>query len=336
VKRVGLILALALAFACERKPEPQPVEQRAELDAGALRASAIDGLEAAASDPVIASKLALAAALEQPDIETAVERMLARVGADPTLSGVADRLFADVQEGPAMRATLAEYARANPELELAELTEGFVAHVDERLTRVGITETIERVLRAKLRELDSTLARVLLVEAGGAQALGDAIVVGLADGQVRAELERRLGKDPAALQERLERRLADAGRVGFLLAEIGEQARSAEGVAGIVEILDHPSTATVLAQALARALDDGAVRERCESLFGLALAEELDVRAFERELRRLLDEPAIVREAAGVVAAMGREPLVRERVGGWVQAVAQGAGFGDRVVAAVD
>jgi hypothetical protein len=334
VKRVGLILALALAFACERKPEPQAAEQRAELDAGALRASAIDGLEAAASDPVIASKLALAAALEQPDIETAVERMLARVGADPTLSGVADRLFADVQEGPAMRATLAAYARANPELDLAELTEGFVAHVDERLTRVGITETIERVLRAKLRELDSTLARVLLVEAGGAQALADAIVAGLVE--VRAELERRLGKDPAALQERLERRLADAGRVGFLLVEIGEQARSAEGIAGIVEIIDHPSTATLLAQALARALDDGAVRERCESLFGLALAEELDIRAFERELRRLLDEPAIVREASGVVAAIGRESLVRERVGGWVQAVAQGAGFGDRVVAAVD
>lgn len=331
----GLLLTASLLLACERTPEPQPrADVQAELDAGALRASAVDGLEAAAKDPVIASKLGLAAALEQPDVEVAIERMLARVGADPTLSGAADRFFAEVQEGPAMRATLAEFARANPELDLTALTEDFVAHVDERLTRAGIAEALERVLRSELRSADAALAQALIVEAGGGEALASAIVASFAER--RTELEQRLGKDPSALQERLERRLAEPGRVGYLVASLGEQARSAVGVAAIVEILDHEATATVLAAALARALDDAAVRERCEELFGLALAEELDVRAFERELRRLLDEPAVVREAAAVLDAVAREPVVRERVASLAEALTKAPGFGDRLLDAID
>ncbi|MFO7564773.1 MAG: hypothetical protein R6X02_19165 [Enhygromyxa sp.] len=337
MKRLGLLLALALAIGCERKQEPQPqVDARGELDAGALRASAVEGLEAAARDPVIASKLALAGALEQPDIETAIERMLARLGADPTASGAADRFFAEVQEGPAMRATLAEFARQNPELDLSALTEGFVAHVDERLTRPGITAAIEAVLRVELRSADAALARALMIEAEGAQVLAAAILGSFADAQVRAELEGRLGKDPAALQARLERRLADPGRLAYLITQLGEQARAPEGIAAIVEILDHPSTATLLGGALARALDDEAVRERCEGLFGLALAEELDTAALERDLRRLLDEPAIVREAAGLLAALGREDYVRERVARIAGAVAEGPGFSERLLDAID
>jgi hypothetical protein len=335
VRRLFLIVALALG--CEREAEPQAQPQvQAELDAGALRASAIDGLEAAAKDPVFASKLGLAAALEQPDIEVAIERMLARVSADPIASAAADRFFAEVQEGPAMRATLAEFARANPELDLTALTEGFVAHVDERLTRAAIVETIESVLRSELRAADSALAQALFIDAGAAEVLGSAIIVSFADANVRAELERRLGKDPAALQERLAKHLAEPGRVGYLVAQLGEQARSDTGLVAIVEILDHETTAQQLAAALARTIDDEAVRARCETLFGLSLAEELDVRAFERELRGLLDEPAVVREAAALLAAVAREQLVCERVASLAGAVAKAPGFAEQVLEAVD
>jgi hypothetical protein len=332
-----LIVIAVLALGCERREEPraQPAVQ-AELDAGALRASAIEGLEAAADDPVIASKLALAAALEHADIEVAIERMLARASADPTLSAAADRFFAEVQEGPAMRAALAEFARANPELDLTALTEGFVAHVDERLTRTAVAETIEAVLRAELRAADSALAHALIVEAGAAELLGSAIIVSFADGNVRAELERRLGKDAPALQERLERHLAEPGRLGELVTQLGEQVRSEAGLAVIVEILDHETTAQQLAAALARTLDDATVRTRCEALFGLALAEELEVREFERELRGLLDEPAVVREADALLAAVAREQFVREQVASLAGAVVKAPGFADRVLDAID
>ncbi|HVH98952.1 MAG TPA: hypothetical protein VM869_09585 [Enhygromyxa sp.] len=315
----ALALVLATALACERKPEPQEQTQaQAELDAGALRASAIEGLEAAANDPVFASKLALAGALEHPDIEVALERLLARATADATLSAASDRFFAEVQEGPAMRAALAEFARANPELDLTALTEGFVAHVDERLTRTAIAERIEAVLRTELRNADAALARALLIEAGAAEVLGFAIVLSFADANVRAALEQRLGKDPAALQQRLERHLAEAGLLG------------------IVAILDQETTAKQLAGALARALDDADVRERCEGLFGLALAEELDQVAFERELRALLDEPAVEREAGALLGAIAGDEAVRERVASWAKAVAKAPGFADRVLDAID
>lgn len=337
MKRFVVVLALALALACERQEQPQEqAKVQAELDGGALRASAIEGLEAAAKDPVLASKLALAAALDQPDIEVAIERMLARATADPTLSAVADRFFVELQEGAAMRAALAEFARANPELDLSALTEGFVAHVDERLTRPAIAETIESVLRSELRGADPALAEALLVEAGVAEVLGSAIVISFAHANVRAELERRLGKDPVALQQRLERHLGEPGRVGFLIAELGEQARSPAGLAVIVEILDQQATAQQLAAALARALDDAEVRERCEGLFELALAEELDAVAFERELRQLLDAPAVVREAGALLDAVAREFSVRERIASVTVAVATAPGFADRVLDAID
>ena len=285
---------------------------------------------------MFASKLALAGALEHPDIEVALERLLARATADATLSAASDRFFAEVQEGPAMRAALAEFARANPELDLTALTEGFVAHVDERLTRTTIAERLEAVLRTELRNADAGLARALLIEAGAAEVLGFAIVLSFADANVRAALEQRLGKDPAALQQRLERHLAEPRRVGYLIASLGEQARAEAGLLGIVAILDQETTAKQLAGALARALDDADVRERCEGLFGLALAEELDQVAFERELRALLDEPAVVREAGALLGAVAGEELVRERVASWAKAVAKAPGFADRVLDAVD
>lgn len=331
------MLGLALALACERSEQPQPHGQaQAELDAGALRASAIDGLAAAAEDPVFASKLGLAGALEHPDIEIAVERLLARATADQTLSAAADRLFAEVQEGPAMRAVLAEFARANPELDLTALTEGFVAHVDERLTRRAVAQTIEAVLRSELRHADAALTRALLIEAGGAELLGSAIVIRFADANVRAELERRLGKDPAALQQRLERHLGEPRRLGYLIAALGEQLRSEAGLAAIVELLDREATAQQLAAALARALADAEVRSRCEGLFGLALAEPLDELAFERELRALLDEPAVVREAGAWLDAVAREQPTREWVASLVAELVKPQGFAEQLLDAID
>lgn len=328
--RLVICLVAFVAIACERDGRSQAqeaAEARAELDAGALRASAIEGLEAAARDPVIASKLALAATLERPDLEVAVERMLARVSADPKLGAVADQLFADVQDSPAMRATLAELARANPELDLSALTEAFVAQVDERLTRPELAEVIEASLRARVRGSDAVLAEALIVETGAAELLATAIIVSFADAKVRAALERQLGKDVADLQERLGKRLAEPRRVGHLVEALGERLRSEAAIADWVAIVDHETTAELLAAALARMLADAAVRDRCEALFGLALAQELDLRAFERELRALLNEDAVSREVEALLFALAREEFVRERVAGMVAELVGTEGF---------
>jgi hypothetical protein len=331
----SLITGATPGLACKREQPEVQTQAQAALDPGALRASAVDGLEAAAKQARIASSLGLTAALEHDEIEVALERLLARLGADPQASAAADRLFAEVQEGPAMRAALADYARANPELELGELTEGFVGYIDERLTRPEIAATIESTLKAALRDAEPAVAKALIVDAGATERLAAAIVASLAEPQIHAELERRLGKDPAALQQRLERRLADAERVGELLVALGEAARSPAGLALLAEILDHEIMATQLAAALARTLADLSVRTRAEALFGLALAEELDLRGFERALGELLDEPVVAREAAGLLAALAREEFVRERVAALVGLLVDGPGFGDLLLAAV-
>lgn len=307
-----------------------------ELDAGALRASAIDGLEAAAADPVLASELGLAGALTQPDVEVAIERMLARVGADDGVTAASDRLFTEVQAGPAMRAALADYARANPELDLSALTEGFVAYVDARLTRVEIAETITATLRTRLRQADPALAEAVMTDGGGAEQLATAILMQFTDAKLRGQLERRLGKDPSELQQRLVRRLGSASRVGALLGRLGEQLDSEAGRASLVRIVDHERTAALVAGSLTRALDDAGVRDHCELLFGLALADEIDVREFERELGRLLDEGAVVREAKALLAAVAREPVTREAIASAVAAVVAAPGFADGLVDALD
>lgn len=337
VRLPSIALLAVLALGCERKPQAHDSADAAqvELDAGALRASAVDGLEAASEDPVIGSKLGLASALEHPRMQEPIERMLARAGADPGLSDAGDRFFVELQDSEAMRATLADYARSNPELDLAALTEGFVGYVDERLTRPAVAKAIEDALRTELRLADPAFARALIIEAKGAELLGSAIVASFANADTRAELERRLGRDPAALQQRLERRLADPSRVGYLVAGLGQAARTKAGLASIIEIVDHQQTATLLAGALTRALDDAKVRARGEALFGLALAEEFDSRTFTRELRLLLDEPAIVRELAAVRDAIAREPFVRERVAKLVSAVAGAPEFAEGLIEAL-
>ena len=338
----GGLALVASVCACERggasgdASDASASASATELDAGALRASAIDGLEAAAADPVLASELGLAQALTRPDVEIAIERMLARVGANEGVTAASDRLFTEVQAGPAMRAALAEYARQNPELDLTGLTEGFVAYVDERLTRVEIAETITAVLRARLQQVDPALGSALMTDGGGAEQLATAILVAFTDAKLRGQLERRLGKDPSELQQRLVRRLGSAGRVGALLGLMGEQLRGEAGTAALVRIVDDERTAELLAGALGRVLDDPPVRDHCEVLFGLALADAIDVREFERELGRVLDEPAVVREAGSLLAAVAREPVAREAITSVVAAVVAAPGFGDRLVEALD
>ncbi len=333
----ALALVACIALACEREPSASGPDPAAlELDAGALRVSAIAGLEAAVDDPVVAESLGLAPALERPELEPAIERLLARLGADPRLSEVADRLFAELQDSPAMRAALLDYARANPDLELSALTEGFVAYVDARLTRPAIATAIESRLRARLRTAEPALARTLVREAGGAELLATAILVSFAEGRVRAGLEARLGKDPAALQERLRERLSDPRRLAYLVTALGEPLRSEAGALALRTIVDHERTATLVAGALARALEDPAVRERSEALFALALAEPLDARAFERKLGGLLDEPALVREAEALLAALAREAYVREQVGALAGAVVAGPSFAEPLLDALD
>ena len=338
----GWALLLVLA-SCSREAESGGGGQAApahELDVGAVRAAAIDGLEAAAEDPVRVRELGLADALAGPavgpELSEAIERLLARLGQDPQLEAASDRFFTAVQDGPALRASLAAYARANPELDLSELTTGFVAHVDERLTRPAIAEAVSATLRAEVRDADAALAKAVVVEAELAELLAEAMLVRLGDPEVETSLAQRLGQDRATLEARLIERFAEPRRAGFALEALGEALGSEAGTLVLVTIVDHEQTATLVAEALTRALDDAAVRERGEALFALALADELDAKAFERELGELLAEPAVAREATVLLTSLARAKFVREQLAALVAVVVVQPEFGQRLVAALD
>ncbi|PRQ04878.1 hypothetical protein [Enhygromyxa salina] len=324
---VGLAIGVALVgLGCERGRQPQtdaesssarehPPDADLGLDTGAVRASVVDGLELAASDPVVAQGLGLAAQLEQPESQAAIERLLARVADDPELTRAADQLFARLQDSPAMRSALIDYARQNPELDAAALSEGLVSFVNARLTRPELATQLETQLRARLRAMDPPLARAFIADAGGASAIAAGVVSRLEDPSFGVKLRERLGREPAAVQARLERRLADPARVGpLLLALNAEHDEPGSGLDVVAQILDHERTAQLLAAALARMLTDEQLRERCEQLFALALAPTFDEAAFARALDELLAEPVVAREAAALVGALAREPDVRAHV----------------------
>jgi hypothetical protein len=298
----------------------------------------IDGLEATAEDPVTVRELGLAAALAgpEPELQAALERLLARLGRDPELERAADRFFAAVQDGPALRASLADYARANPELDLSELSAGFVAHVDERLTRPALAQAIAATLRAHLRGSDEALAKAALIEAEGAELLAEVLLLRLGDPQVEAALKRRLGQDLQTLETRLVERLAEPRRASFAVEALGEVLASEAGLIAVVTIVDHETTASLVAAALAELLDDPVVRERGEALFGLALAEDFDARAFERELAELLAEPVVLRAAKTLVTGLARAGHVREQLAAMVARVGTREKLGDELVAALD
>jgi hypothetical protein len=337
---LGVLLVLG---ACERDSRPEARASGAaasprlgaELDLGALRASAVDGFEAAARDPAVAARLGLARTLERPEVAAALERLLARASEDRELSAAADELFAELQDSPAMREALVEYAREHPELDVSGIRAGFVGYVDRRLTRPEIAELLEAELRGQLRAGDAALARVWVAEAGGATTLAAGVLARLEDPGFGEALGERLGRDPEAVQARLERRLADPARAGELLVGLAPIFESEAGAGALVEILDHPRSAELLAAALTRALAEASVRARCEELFALALAPSFEVAAFERGLEALLAEPAIERELAALLSAIAREPAVREAVAAISIRFVRQPGFDELVLAAL-
>jgi hypothetical protein len=339
---VGLLLLLLGSPACSREGQESPAitagqaAQTHELDIGAVRSAAIDGLEATAGDPVTVRQLGLAAALTGPELQPAVERLLARLGRDPELERAADRWFSAVQDGPTLRAVLVEFARTNPDLELSELTAGFVAHVDERLTRPALAEAIAATLRTQLRGADEALAKAMLVEAEGAELLAEVLLLRLGDPQVEAALKRRLGQDLPTLEARLIERLGSPRRASFAVELLGEVVASDAGVVALITIVDHEQSARLVAAALAELLDDPGVRERGETLFGLALAEDLDVRAFERELALLLAEPAVMRAGKTLLTGLARAKHAREQLAAMVAVVGMREGLGAELVASLD
>jgi hypothetical protein len=127
-------------------------------------------------------------------------------------------------------------------------------------------------------------------------------------------LRAQLGRDPVAVQARLERRLADPARAAQLLIAMQPALASKAGLNTLAQIVQHERTAERLAAALARTLADEQLRERCEQLFALALAPSFDEAAVARALEELLGEPAITREAAALLGAIAREPAVRVHV----------------------
>jgi hypothetical protein len=318
VSRIAVSLALLVwgigyVLGCEResKPEHAPVaSSEVELDLGAVRVSVVDGLEAAVRDPAVAQQLGLAARFESPEVEPALERLLARATSDAELARIGDAFFLALQDSPAMRAALLEHARQNPELvdtDLAALRNSFVADVERRLTRDELAAALEQHLRAMLRRNDEALAQAWMLEAGGASGLAAAVLARLQVPQLRSKLAEWLGRE--GLQSVLVRHFADPKRATQLLLALAPTLLSAQA---LVEILDHPRTAELLAGALGRALQDEQVRVRCEGLFALALAPELDATAFTQELARLLDEPAVTREAAALASAVARGQRARE------------------------
>jgi hypothetical protein len=317
VSRFALALLAVLALGCERDPKPGVAEVarsevELELDLGAIRVSIVDGLEAAVQDPGIAQQLGPAARLESPEVVAAIERLLARVIADPELVRIADEFFLALQDSPAMRATLLEHARQHPELvdsDLSTLRETFVADVERRLTREALAELLEKQLRVAVRESDTMLAKAWVSEAGGASALAGRVLARIEDPEFRAQLSTLLGRDN--LQAVLVRRFADPTRAARLLLGLAPTPPSQET---LVQILDHERTAQLLAAALGRALQTKQVRTQCEELFALALAAELDAPAFTQALASLLDDPTLRSEATTFTSAVAREAFSRRAV----------------------
>lgn len=311
----ALALLASLTLGCERESAPKDAwaaQPEAALDLGAIRVGIVDGLEAAAQDPGIAQQFGIAERFESPEVEAAIERLLARVLADPELVRSADDFFVALQDSPAMRAALLEHARQHPELvdpDLSALRETFVADVERRLTREALAELLERQLRVAVRDSDTVLAKAWVSEAGGGPALADLVLARVGDPEFRAQLSTLLGRDN--LQAVLVRRFADPTRAARFMLGLTP---SPVSQATLAAILDHERTASLLGGALARALQAEQVRSRCEELFALALAPELDAPSFTQALARLLDDPTLRSEATAFTSAVAREAFARRAV----------------------
>ncbi len=332
----GLVLVLvSLGPGCSASDESEPAARRsgvgerasrAGLDSGALRASAVDGLEQALDAPELgrAFERTSAALVGEPVLVEASERLFARVGRDPETSAATDEFFAAIQDSPGIRAALVDYARENPQLDASALSRGFVAHIDARLTRPVLADALSRELRARGGALGPALGRALLSEAGGAEALARVYATHLAEPEFSARVRGQLGSDPARLQARLEANLADSDRqVGLLLdlAEILADAPTAHAM--LAAILDHEASAEAVADGLRRLLVDPEFQARARVLFTLALAEEIDIDAIVEALDELLAAPLVAEEGRTALASVARSRATRTQVGDFVERYGQ-------------
>lgn len=323
--RTAALALVVLALGCSQSKDaadhrPEDREHKAEPDAvdgAALRAAAVDGLEAAVDAPEVARAFerSFETIVVEPVVVEASERMLARVGADEATDRAADGFFAQLQDSEAVRAALVAYARENPDLDTAALAEGFVAYVDVRLTRPELAEALRRTLEGELASVGGALGRALMVEAGGAEALADVYTLHFAEGPFSNQLRERAGDDA----HRLESRLADGERQAALVLDFaGVLADAPTGHDLIAGILDDPATADAVADGLRHLMRDDAFRAATGDLLELALADEPDLRAFERALDELLRSPAVVREAAALLGTVARSESSRELVASFV------------------
>jgi hypothetical protein len=342
VKRAGLalVLVLALVLACkDAAPEADTrVDEPVTIERDDLRADAREGLELAIDDPGLARALerTFTQLASAPEVIDAAEKLLARVGREPRLEAPTAEFFATLQATTGMRAALAEYARANPELEVDAIAAGFVGHVDARLTRPELATRVELELGERLGAAGPVLGVALLREGGGVARLADRVADGLVAPAMVPALDQRLGRDPVKRADRLHRYLSDPVRCADLLLALAEHLRQAAGVGLLAGLLDDETLAPVFADALARVLEDDGFRDQAALAFEQAVAAELDPQALEREIDALLALPVIQREAAALLAELARLPSVRERIDGFVDEFAATPEFERALLDAVD
>jgi hypothetical protein len=256
------------------------------------------------------------------------------VGLEIRLEAPTDEFFTDLQASAGMRAALAEYARANPELDVDAIAAGFVGHVDARLTRPELAAQIRLELGEQLGAAGPVLGAALLLEAGGAARLADRVADHLVDPAMAPALDQRLGRDHRA--NRLHRQLTNPRHAADLLLVVAESLQGPEGVALLSGLLDDEAIVPVLAEAIARVLDDAEFREEAALVFEDALAAELDPKPLEHDLETLLALPIIEREAATVLAELARRPSIRGRVADFIDRFATTPEFEAALLDVVD
>ena len=307
--------------------EREPPKQEASVDLGALRASAVDGLEAALRDPALRHSFDLAWALESPELASAGAQLFTRAQQTPALEQAVAQLVAALQDGAIMRARLVEYAQANPELGASELSEGFAAHISERITRPEVVAQLQAALALAARELGPEVALVCIHDAGGGALLAAQGVAQLDRPALRAQLDERVGRDLGAAQARLERRLSDPRRAAGLLTAFALYLSSEAGLPRVVALLDAPHSAQSLGEGVARLLADPQVREGLERLFGRASEAEFDDLAAKRALEALLAQPLVNEQARLWLVRVARDPVTREQLAALSEEFSRTAGF---------
>lgn len=339
--RVPLVV-LALVLACKEPAPELPTQaepQRAATsERDELRADAREGFELALADPALdrAFERAFTRLASAPEVVDASEKLLARVALEPKFERSSADFFASLQATPIMRAALAEYARANPSVEIDAIAAGFISHVDARLTRPELVAELELALVRRLGAAGHALGAALLVEAGGAARLADRVADRLVDPGLAAALDQRLGSDPNKRADRLHRHLSDAHRALELELALASALGEAEGVALFEGLLDDETLAPAFADALVRVLDDPGFRDQVALVFEQALAPELDAAALRRELDALLGLAVVEREAAASLAELARLASVRARVDAFVDQVTAGPEFEARLLDAIE